>query len=74
LSTAGDAWICTNTNIPASVSFPRDIDVDIAARMAGLRGMAEPAEIAALFAFLASDEARSVTGAIYSFDNGLTAS
>ena len=42
--------------------------------MAGLRGMAEPAEIAALFAFLASDEARSVTGAIYSFDNGLTAS
>jgi NAD(P)-dependent dehydrogenase (short-subunit alcohol dehydrogenase family) len=64
----------TNTNIPALVTFPSDIDVDIAARMAGLRGMAEPAEIAALFAFLASHEARSVTGAIYSVDNGLTAS
>jgi meso-butanediol dehydrogenase / (S,S)-butanediol dehydrogenase / diacetyl reductase len=27
-----------------------------------------------LFAFLASDDARSVTGAIYTIDNGLTAS
>jgi NAD(P)-dependent dehydrogenase (short-subunit alcohol dehydrogenase family) len=35
---------------------------------------AEPAEIATLFAFLASDEARSVTGAVYTVDNGLTAS
>ena len=39
---------------------------------AGLRGMAEPDEVAA-FA-LASDEARSITGAIYTVDNGLTAS
>lgn len=31
-------------------------------------------EVAALFAFLASDEARSITGAIYTLDNGLTAS
>ena len=42
--------------------------------MAGLRGMAEPEEIAALFSFLASDEARSVTGAIYTIDNGITIS
>ena len=41
---------------------------------AGLRGLAEPDEVAALFALLASDEARSVTGAIYTIDNGLTAS
>jgi meso-butanediol dehydrogenase / (S,S)-butanediol dehydrogenase / diacetyl reductase len=64
----------TNTNIAASAQFPPDMDADLAGRMFGLRGLAEPAEIAALFAFLASDEARSITGAIYTLDNGLTAS
>jgi NAD(P)-dependent dehydrogenase (short-subunit alcohol dehydrogenase family) len=64
----------TNTNIASNVSFPPDMDMDLAVRMAGLRGMAEPEEIAALFAFLASDEARSVTGAVYTVDNGLTVS
>jgi NAD(P)-dependent dehydrogenase (short-subunit alcohol dehydrogenase family) len=64
----------TNTNIGASTTFPPDVDVDLVTRMAGLRGMAEPEEVAALFAFLASDEARSITGAIYTLDNGLTAS
>jgi NAD(P)-dependent dehydrogenase (short-subunit alcohol dehydrogenase family) len=64
----------TNTNIAASSPFPTDIDVDLMTRMAGMRGMAEPEEIAALFAFLASEEARPVTGAIYTADNGLTAS
>jgi NAD(P)-dependent dehydrogenase (short-subunit alcohol dehydrogenase family) len=64
----------TNTNISASTQFPADVDPDFFARMAGFRGMAEPEEVAALFAFLASDEARSITGAIYTLDNGLTAS
>jgi meso-butanediol dehydrogenase / (S,S)-butanediol dehydrogenase / diacetyl reductase len=64
----------TNTNIAASAEFPADTDIDLATRMAGLRGLAEPEEVAALFAFLASDEARSITGAIYTLDNGLTAS
>jgi meso-butanediol dehydrogenase / (S,S)-butanediol dehydrogenase / diacetyl reductase len=64
----------TNTGIPATISFPDDIDPDLARRMAGHRGMAEPEEIAAVFAFLVSDEARSVTGAVYTVDNGLTAS
>ena len=31
-------------------------------------------EVAALFAFLASDEAPSVTGAVYTIDNGITVS
>jgi NAD(P)-dependent dehydrogenase (short-subunit alcohol dehydrogenase family) len=64
----------TNTNIVASATFPTDMDPDLARRMGGLRGLAEPEEIAGLFAFLASDEARSVTGSIYTIDNGLTSS
>jgi len=64
----------TNTNIAASANFPSDIDRDLAARMAGHRGLAEPEEVAALFAYLASDEARSVTGAVYTIDNGVTVS
>ena len=64
----------TNTNLVAAVAFPSGMDSDLARRMAGLRGMTEPDEVAALFAFLASDEARSVTGAVYTIDNGLTAS
>jgi NAD(P)-dependent dehydrogenase (short-subunit alcohol dehydrogenase family) len=64
----------TNTNIAASASFPTDMDPDLAGRMAGLRGMAEPEEVAALFAYLASKEARSVTGAVYTIDNGITVS
>jgi NAD(P)-dependent dehydrogenase (short-subunit alcohol dehydrogenase family) len=64
----------TNTNIAASTTFPAGMDPDLAARMAGLRGLAEPEEVAALFSFLASAEARSITGAVYTLDNGLTAS
>jgi meso-butanediol dehydrogenase / (S,S)-butanediol dehydrogenase / diacetyl reductase len=64
----------TNTNIAAEATFPSDMDPDLAVRMAGLRGLVEPDEVAALFCFLASEEARSITGAIYTLDNGLTAS
>lgn len=64
----------TRTNIATGATFPRDVDPDLARRLGGLRGLTEPEEIAALFAFLASDEARSITGAVYTVDNGLTVS
>jgi NAD(P)-dependent dehydrogenase (short-subunit alcohol dehydrogenase family) len=64
----------TNTSLVAHVSFPADIDPELAVRMAGHRGMAQPEEVAGVFAFLASGEARSVTGAVYTIDNGLTVS
>ncbi len=64
----------TNTNISATTQFPPDVDIDLVTRMAGLRGMTEPEEIAAVFAFLASDETGSITGAVLTVDNGLTVS
>jgi meso-butanediol dehydrogenase/(S,S)-butanediol dehydrogenase/diacetyl reductase len=64
----------TNTNIAEGAPFPADVDFDLVGRMAGMRGQAEPDEVAALFCFLASGEARSITGAIYTLDNGITAS
>ncbi len=64
----------TNTNIANDANFPADMDPDLAVRMAGLRGLVEPDEVAALFCFLASDDARSITGAVYTVDNGLTVS
>src|SRR5262249_39823788 len=64
----------TNTNIAASASFPPDMDVDLATRMAGYRGLAGPGDIAAWSAFFASEEARAVTGAVYTADHGITVS
>ncbi|WP_018638053.1 SDR family NAD(P)-dependent oxidoreductase [Parafrankia elaeagni] len=64
----------TRTNIATGATFPAGMDPDLTRRMAGMRGLAEPEDIAALFAFLASDEARAITGAVYTIDNGLTVS
>lgn len=63
----------TNTNIVNSFGLPEGADFKRMHRMMSPMGMCEPAEIAAGFAYVASDEARYMTGAIVSIDGGLTA-
>ena len=61
------------TNLVAGYRMPPDVDLDLVTRYTGLRGMGSPDDVAALFAFLASDEARNTHGAIVTSDRGLTA-
>lgn len=65
----------TNTNIQDSFSstFPPDADMKLLHKIMSPMGIAEPAEMAAAFAYIASDEAKYMTGAIISIDGGITA-
>ena len=64
----------TATNLTGAFSFPPEgIDFKLVMRYTGQRPMAQPEDIASLFAFLASDEAANIHGAIVSSDGGLTA-
>jgi NAD(P)-dependent dehydrogenase (short-subunit alcohol dehydrogenase family) len=60
---------------PAVTGFspPADVDFDLVMRAASPRGFAEPADVAKLIAFLASDDAKAVHGAVYAADNGRSA-
>jgi NAD(P)-dependent dehydrogenase (short-subunit alcohol dehydrogenase family) len=62
----------TNTNIVANYNPPPDIDIDLLLRYSGMRGMNEADEVAALFAFVASDEAPGIHGAVLTMDRGVT--
>lgn len=61
------------TPLIASTQFPEGADMSLMARLMPLMGLAEPEEIAAAVAYLASDEARYVTGTVLSIDGGQTA-
>jgi len=63
----------TNTNLTATYTMPSDIDFELMAPYMGFRGMNTAEEVANVFAFLASDEASSIHGAIISADRGVTA-
>ena len=63
----------TATALVENVQFPDEADFDLIKRYFGMRGMSQPDEIAAAVAYIASEEARSVHGAIFSIDNGMTA-
>ena len=60
------------TALVAGYQMPADVDLDLIARYVGLRPPAEASEIAHLFAFLASDEAANIHGAVITSDGGLT--
>jgi NAD(P)-dependent dehydrogenase (short-subunit alcohol dehydrogenase family) len=62
-----------NTNLVGNYQMPADVDFDLIMPYAGFRPMAEPDEIANLFAFIASYEGANLNGAIMSTDNGITA-
>jgi NAD(P)-dependent dehydrogenase (short-subunit alcohol dehydrogenase family) len=61
------------TDMIIGVKFPEEVDTKLAQRYASFRGLCQPEEIAAVFAFLASDEARYVHGAIWTADGATTA-
>ncbi len=49
---------------------PQDADFDLIMRTASARGMMAPLDVAHVIAFLASDDAAAVHGAVYRVDNG----
>ena len=61
-----------NTALTAKAAFPDDPDPAHFTKMTTPMGMAEPEQLASLFAFVGSDEASYMTGAIVSMDGGLT--
>ncbi len=60
------------TPIMQSFNLPETADVDLLAKITSPIGFGQPEDVAALFAYLASDEARYVTGTIMTIDGGMT--
>lgn len=61
------------TPLNTKLDFPEGMDWSLTKRYMGWRGLCEPEEIAAAIAYLGSDEARFVHGAVLSIDGGITA-
>lgn len=61
------------TEMIQSLQFPENADQSLIARYIGIRPPSQPDDIVEPLMFLASDRARSVHGACYSADNGITA-
>ena len=61
-----------NTPMTLQTAFPEGVDYNLLMRNAPklLDGSCEPEDIAELFAFLASDKARKITGALFTIDGG----
>ena len=62
-----------DTSLSRNFQMPDDVDFELMARYTGFRSMGSPDDIAAMFALVASDEGRSIHGAILSVDRGITA-
>jgi NAD(P)-dependent dehydrogenase (short-subunit alcohol dehydrogenase family) len=62
-----------DTPLIHNFQVPADVDAALMAPYVGFRGQAGAEEVAALFSFVASDQARSIHGAVLPIDNGVTA-
>ena len=62
----------TMTGIVKNFSLPSDVEVELAIRPGGFRGTNTADEVAALFAFVASDESPGIHGAVLPIDRGVT--
>jgi len=62
-----------NTPLTSKIDFPEGIDWKLMQPYIARRGMAEAEDIASAFAYLASDEARIIHGAVWAVDHGITA-
>jgi meso-butanediol dehydrogenase/(S,S)-butanediol dehydrogenase/diacetyl reductase len=62
-----------DTSLSRNFQIPEGLDYELMARYTGFRSMGSADDIAALFALVASDEGRSIHGAILSVDRGITA-
>jgi meso-butanediol dehydrogenase / (S,S)-butanediol dehydrogenase / diacetyl reductase len=62
-----------DTEMNRGIQFPDDTDWKLVERYLPLRGLLQPDEIARVFAFLISDDASSVHGAVWTVDGGVTA-
>jgi len=61
-----------DTPLSRGFTMPENADMSFMEKMMTPFGMAQPENLASLFAYIASDEARYMTGAIVSMDGGLT--
>jgi NAD(P)-dependent dehydrogenase (short-subunit alcohol dehydrogenase family) len=62
-----------DTSMTRNYSLPEDLDFSLVQPYIGFRDMADAEELANVIAFVASDEASRIHGAIISVDGGLTA-
>jgi meso-butanediol dehydrogenase / (S,S)-butanediol dehydrogenase / diacetyl reductase len=70
--------VCVNAICPGGMrtaqvtefQAPENADWDLIMRIAAPRGMMEPVDVAKAIAFLASDDAAAIHGAVYRVDNG----
>jgi meso-butanediol dehydrogenase/(S,S)-butanediol dehydrogenase/diacetyl reductase len=62
-----------NTPLIGKMNMPKDIDLSLVERYNFLPWFADPEEIAAMIAYVASDEARYVNGAVLAIDGGISA-
>jgi NAD(P)-dependent dehydrogenase (short-subunit alcohol dehydrogenase family) len=62
-----------DTPLIHTFQIPAEVDPALMAPYVGFRGTATAEQVAALFCFVASDDAASIHGAILPIDNGITA-